>query len=190
MASRNRLLDAYKQSVSITRQSMPEADSMEKYLHVILPQVRQWSEDLREERYFLRTHWMEFRDDDNFHENILHIFNEGGEYLRITNGDAESGSWRLLDGSNKILIEHNQPELYKLAFLNENFFILSKQGDQSRLGRPVFFVMVRESLGVKIEWMDAMEILHKIKFEHSKFYQIMTAIVIIIVAMAVIYSLT
>ena len=48
---------------------------------------------------------MEIRDDENFHEAVLHFFNEGGEYLQSVNGNISKGRWRLMGNSNKIIIE-------------------------------------------------------------------------------------
>jgi len=53
---------------------MPLRANMTEYLNVILPAVRQWSEDLREEQFWLERGWMEIRDKDDFHEAVLHFF--------------------------------------------------------------------------------------------------------------------
>ena len=46
------------------RQTLPEASSIDDYLEFkILPKVRPWSEDLREQKFYLGKSWMEFRDD-------------------------------------------------------------------------------------------------------------------------------
>lgn len=67
---------------------LPRSDSLDTYIDdYILPKVRPFSEDLREEEFFLNTPWLEFQDDENFHEAVLHFFHEGGSYLRCIDGD-------------------------------------------------------------------------------------------------------
>lgn len=187
--ARNRLLDAFNEARSISRQEMPQAEDMQMYLDIIIPQVRQWGEDLREEHFYVGKPWLEFRDDDSFHDQVLHFFNDGNEYMRIENGDVSNGSWRLMDTPNRLILDYENTEMFELSFMNENFFILQKHGDQVRLGREKYFVMVHERLGKKLQWPDAMELLYRIKYEHSRFYQTLTVIVLVIIVIVLIYSL-
>ena len=76
-----------------------------------------------------------------------------------------------------------------LSVVFKNFFILQKHGDQVRLGNEKYFVMVNEKLGKRLQWPDAMELLYRIKYEHSRFYQTLTVIVLVIVVIVLIYSL-
>ena len=62
-------------------------------------------------------------------------------------------------------------------------------GDQLRLGRDKYFVMVYERIGKRLEWPDAMELLYRVKYEHSRFYQTLMVIVLIIIVIVLIYSL-
>lgn len=195
--ARNRLLDAFNEARSISRQELPEAESMQKYLDIIIPQVRQWSEDLREERFYTDRPWLEFRDDDDFHDQVLHFFNDGGDYMRIENGDVSNGSWRLLGSSNRMILDYESTEMFELSFMNENFFILQKHGDQLRLGREKYFFMVNETMqkgfqrkaSRRLEWPDAIKLLYQVKFDHSRFYQTLTLIVLVIVVIVLLYSL-
>lgn len=167
---------------------MPHADSLTKYLDMLIPVVKPWGEDLRE-GVFLSRGWLEFSDDDNFHDVILHFFNKEGEYLRSVNGNVTAGSWRLMETPNKLLLEHDENELFDLAFSDKNFFILKKHGDQARLGQPKYFVMVHEPLGRKLEWRDAMELLYNTYRSNNSFYFTLAAIVLVIIAIVLIYSL-
>jgi hypothetical protein len=195
--ARNRLLDAFKEARSITRQEMPDAESLQKYLDIILPQVRQWSEDLREERFYLGESWYEFRDDDTFHDHVLHFFNDDGEYMRSENGDVSNGSWKLVGASNRMIIDYETTEMYDLVFMNENFLILQKLGDQVRLGKDKYFFMVNEKMfrafkkktKRALEWPDAMQLLYRVKYDHSQFYQTLTIMVLVIVIIVLIYSI-
>ena len=163
---------------------------MDGYLKQILPVVRPLGEDLWEEDVYLKTPWLEIRDDVHFHKAILHFFYEGGEYLRSVDGNVSGGSWRILEGSNKMLIEHaGGAELFDLAFLDREFFILDKHGDQERLGQRRFTVLVLEPLGKKLEWRDAMERLFLKYHTNNSFYRNLTVIVLLIIAIIVALSI-
>ena len=181
-----KLLDKLADSFSI---EMPVADSLDKYLDEILGAVRPWGEDLREERFFLNKGWLEIRDDENFHDTILHFFNDDNEYLRSVDGDVSGGTWRHLEGANKFLIRHGkEEELYDLAFLDGEFFVLQKHGDQVRMGQRKYFVMLVEKVGKKLEWKDAMEYLFNKYRNNNNFFITVIAIILVIVAIVVILS--
>ena len=169
---------------------MPKAESMDGYLQEILPLVKPWGEDLREEEFYLEKPWLEMRDDVHFHKAILHFFNVGGEYLRSVDGNVSSGSWRYLKAANKFLIEHSGgSELFDLAFLDGQFFILDKHGDQTRLGQRKFTVFVHEPVAKKLEWRDAMELLFNKYQNNNSFYITLTAIILVIIAIIAVFSL-
>ncbi len=168
---------------------LPQAETMDGYIDTfILPRVRYFSEDLREEHFFLNTPWLEFRDDEKFHQAILHFFHEGGSYLRCVDGNCKGGKWRYLDGQNKMLIDHGKgSELYDLAFLDREFFILDKHGDQTRLGERKYFVMIAERTGKRLEWHDAMEYLYNKYRNNNTFFFTLGAIVVVILLLFLIF---
>jgi len=174
-----KLLDRLGQSFKV---EMPNADTLDRYLDQLLPIVRPWSEDLREEKFYLHRPWMEKKDDDRFHKTVLHFFNPDGEYLKSVDGDVSAGTWRYLAGANKFLIaeEGSDGELYDLAFLDGQFFILKKHGDQARIGNRKYFVMVIEGFG-RYEWRDLMEILFRKSQSNISFY--------ILIAIAILFAL-
>lgn len=178
-----KLLDRLGQSFKV---EMPRAETLDGYLDKLLPIVRPWSEDLWEEKFYLHRPWMEKKDDDRFHKTVLHFFNPDNEYLKSVDGDVSSGSWRYLRGGNKFLIaeEGSDGELYDLAFLDGQFFILKKHGDQARLGQRKYFVMVTESLG-RYEWRNLMEILFRKSQSNISFYILIAIAVIIALGMLV-----
>lgn len=179
----SKLLDRLGQSFKV---EMPKADTLDGYLDKLLPIVRSWSEDLWEEKFYLQRPWMEKKDDDRFHKTVLHFFNPDGEYLKSTDGDISAGSWRYLRGGNKFLIadEGSDGELYDLAFLDGQFFILKKHGDQGRLGNRKYFVLVTESLG-RYEWRDLMEMLFRKSQSNVSFYILIAIGVVIALGMLV-----
>ena len=164
---------------------MPYSETMDDYLDELLPSARSMGEDLREDHFYLNKPWLEFRDDEKFHDTILHFYNEGGEYLKSVNGDVSNGSWRYLESSNKMMIED---ELYDLAYLDSEFFILSKHGDQKRLKKRKYFVMVFEPVGRKLEWRNVVEKLYGKYRNSNNFYYFLAFMVVLIVILVVLLS--
>ncbi len=159
------LLDKFSRSFSL---ELPPADSLDDYLDNILPMVRPWSEDIYEfeEKGYYRIRWLEVKDDDHSHEALLHLFREGNEYLFSIDGDILfRGRWEALNDTNGFILDKlvnnsvAQSELYDLAFLNHDFFILRKHGDQRRKGNRKYFVMARENIARNLEWRDSVEYL-------------------------------
>lgn len=163
----------------------PHAETMDDYLDLIIPNVRSWGEDLREEQFYLNKPWMELRDDVNFHTAVLHFFNDGGEYLKSTDGDVSGGSWRYLDSANKLMLND---ELYDLAFMDNQFFILRKHGNQKRLGQRKYFVMMYEPIAARLEWREAMEYLFNQYRNNNSFYTTLAVIILLIIAIVLILS--
>jgi hypothetical protein len=178
----NKFLDKVSRSLS---SEMPEGENMDQYLDIILKAVRGLGEDLREQKFYLNKPWLEVRDDEAFHDAILHFFNEDNEYLRSVNGDVASGSWRYLDSSNKLLVSlGDDHELYDLAFLDPEFFILTKHGDQQRFKKAKYFVMLFEPVGRRLEWRDAMEKLFN-KYRNSNTFYITLALIVLFIIILV-----
>ncbi len=145
---------------------------MDSHLAFILPKVIPYGEDLREEKFWISKRWKELRDDEGFHEAILHIFNTGGEYLLSLDGNVVKGSWKRLNQDNTIILElSGKSELFDLRFLNADFMVLSKHGDQARIGKRRYFCLVHEKAakagGREMDWRNLMEKLFNIWRENS-----------------------
>lgn len=145
---------------------------MDQHLDFILPKVIPYGEDLREEQFWLSKRWKEVRDDEGFHEAILHIFNPGGEYLLSLDGNIIKGAWRKLGQENSLIIEvAGRSELFDLRFLNNDFIILTKHGDQGRKGQRRYFCLVHERAargrGGDLDWRNLMEKLFNVWRENS-----------------------
>ncbi len=192
MAIENKFLESVTRSLSL---ELPVQDTMDEYLDLIIPLVMPWGEDLDEEEYYLDTRWLEVRDDDTFHESVLHIFREEGEYLHSIDGNIHKGNWRKLDNSNTFIVEQTagntvvKSELYDLAFLNKDFFILKKHGDQQRKGFSKYFVMGRESYIKNLEWRDVMEMLFN-RYRNNSRWIIFVTIIVLIVVIFVFFSVS
>ncbi|MCW5923368.1 MAG: hypothetical protein KIS77_13570 [Saprospiraceae bacterium] len=145
---------------------------MDAHLDFILSKVTPYSEDLREEKFWLSKRWKEVRDDEGFHEAILHIFNNGGEYLLSLDGNVAKGSWKRLNQDNTLILElSGKSELFDMEFLNSDFLILSKHGDQSRKGLRKYFCLVHEpasrARGRDLDWRNVMEKFYNIWRDNS-----------------------
>jgi len=145
---------------------------MDSHLAFILPKVIPYGEDLREEKFWISKRWKEVRDDEGFHEAILHIFNTGGEYLLSLDGNVVKGSWKRLNQDNTLILEiSGKSELFDLKFLNADFMVLSKHGDQARIGKRRYFCLVHEKAakagGKEMDWRNLMEKLFNIWRDNS-----------------------
>ena len=159
------LIDKITRSFSV---ELPVVQTMDDYLDNILPLIRPWSEDLYEEDYYMNIRFLEVRDDEHFHETILYIFRPKGELMVVRDGDISGARWKTLPNSNTMILDAgNRSELYDLAFMNSDFFILRKHGDQARKGMRKYFVLGRESLVGRLEWRDMMELMFSLYRSNS-----------------------
>lgn len=145
---------------------------MDSHLAFILPKVIPYGEDLREEKFWISKRWKELRDEEGFHEAILHIFNTGGEYLLSLDGNVVKGTWKRLNQDNTLILEiSGKSELFDMRFLNPDFMILSKHGDQARKGMRRYFCLVHEKAskagGKEMDWRNLMEKLFNIWRDNS-----------------------
>lgn len=167
---------------------LPKSSSMDEYLDFILTKIHPMSEDLDETEYWLDTRWLEIRDDLNFHETVLHIFREKGEYLVSIDGNISKGTWKRLEGNTLILEHGKKHELYDLAFLNDSFFVLKKHGDQARKGQAKYFVIGKEEEVQELEWRDSMELLFNVYRSNNSWLTVL-AVVVAIIAIIVVLSI-
>lgn len=169
--------------------NFPDRNSLSEYLDAIIPGVSAWGEDLTETDFYVGSPWLELRDQDNFNDVVLHVFNQKNEYLRITNGDVKKGNWRLMnDGSNRMIVDFNKSsELYVLAYLDPPFFILRKHGDQG-IGRRKYWVMGLEGVVGGLEWREYAQLLYNSHQEESNSMLYAAIFVIVIVAVLVLFS--
>lgn len=184
MPVQNRMLDKVAQPFNV---DLPEAEGMDDLLNKILPTIRKHSEDLREQKYYLDRHWIEIKDDEDYHEVVMHIFSEEGEYIRSTDGDIESGEWRYL--GNKLVFgpSNYDGEVYELVFLDEDFFILSKHGNYRKFDHR-YRVFVREPLARRMEWNEALEYLFD-KYRNSNgFFITVVILLLLIIALVLLLS--
>lgn len=167
---------------------LPPAATMDEYLDTILPLIRSWSEDLYEVENYVSTRWKEIRDSDHFQESVLHILMPEGEYLQSIDGNIVKGDWRYLKASNTLILEiAGKSELYDLAFMNSDYFILAKHGDQQRKGQRKYFVLVRENLAARWQWRDVMEGLFNI-YRYNRSYLLIAFAAVALLVVVLLFS--
>lgn len=175
----NKFLEQFNRTMDI---ALSDKTTLEGQLDDILPRVKKWGQDLWEEKSYIGKPWQEIRDDDTFQDIILHVFNADGEYIRSIDGNIKTGKWRYLKESNKFIISlKDDNELFDLAFLNDQFFILSKHGDQPRKGNRKYFTLLHEKTAKKVEWLEAMEILFDVYRKSSMSYIMLSIAVVLII---------
>lgn len=158
----NKYLDEVARSFEV---ALPERRNLNEYLELIFQETEmlQWSEDLSEIDFYVTEGgkpWLEIRDSDRAFETILHFFNPNGEYIYVVDGNVSRGKWRLLDNTNKMIIEQGpRSEMYELAFLSETFFILRKHGGWATGKMRNFLVLGHEQAVRGLEWKDYIELL-------------------------------
>ncbi|MCB0524636.1 MAG: hypothetical protein R3A50_08260 [Saprospiraceae bacterium] len=147
-------------------------DDMNAHLEFILPKVVPYGEDLRETNFWIGKRWLEVRDEEGFHEAILHVFYEGGEYMLSIDGNLMKGTWKQLGEYNSLVLEiSGKGELFDVRFMNRDFMVLTKHGDQGRKGQRKYFTMVHEPVakhqGGYLDWRNVMEKLYNVWRENS-----------------------
>jgi len=180
----NKIVDSVSRSFEV---ELPRADSLDQYLNFIIPTIYQWGEDLKETEHYSRKGgkpWLEFRDSENFHESVLHFFNEGGEYLQVVNGNISKGRWKLMADTNKMIIEQgNRSELWLLAFLSDTFFILKKHG------RGNYLVLGYEPRTAGLEWRDYVELLFNMYRTNESNMKSTLIIILVVVVTIILFSI-
>lgn len=191
----NKALDKITRSFEV---ALPERNTLHEYLAYLLfsreTNIRQWSEDLSEQKFYVAEGgkpWLQIMDRDNAFETVLHFFNPGGEYLLVVEGNVTRGKWRLLDNTNKIIIEQGQgrSEMYELAFLSDTFFILRKHGGFAVGKLPNFLVLGHERVVRGLEWRDYVELLfNSYRSQNERFNSLLyifIAVVVIVLLLSV-----
>ena len=178
------LLDQIGNEISrVVSPALPrDLGSFDDHLDYILGKIRPYSEDLREREFWISRRWQEVREDEGFHEALLHIFNDGGEYLLVVDGNIMKGGWRQLNDNNSIILDlGGKTELFDLRFLNSEYMVLSKHGDQARKGQRKYFLLAREGSGA--DWRHNMEAMFNIWRENSLSLWAWFAFIVVIAAM-------
>ena len=107
-------------------------------------------------------------------------------------GDVSAGHWRIQDPPNKFLLEHkerdSEAELFDLAYMDKDFFILKKHGDHVHSNRAKYFVLAHEPLAKGREWIELMELLYDTYRSNNQVYLFVTAIVLLSIVLILLLS--
>jgi hypothetical protein len=167
--------------------SLPEFENLDEGIDYIVKNMELLSKDLSEEDFYLNKRWLEVRDDHNFKESILHIFKANGEYLRILNGDIDQGNWEQNVGG--FIIKYaNRHELYESVFLNDNFFVLKKHGNQNLNGSRKYFFLVKENFAGNKEWDELLESMYGV-YKGNINYLLAVAVIVLVIAVFIYFSI-
>lgn len=172
--------------MSNIKNNLPDFNSLDEGVDYVMKYMHRYTEVLDEKELYLNTRWSEIRDDINLTENILHVFKDSGEYLRILDGDIHIGSWEHNIGG--IIIKFaSKHELFESVFLNENFFILKKHGDQSLRGQRKYFFMAKEDIAAEKYWKELLELMFEVHKGNVN-YLFMVAVVVFVAIMIIYLS--
>lgn len=189
----NKQLDRIARSFEV---ALPERNSLHDYLTLLLyspdVNIRKWSEDLSEQEFYVvdgGKPWLEIQDRDNSFASVLHFFNPNGEYLYVVEGNVNKGKWRLLDNTNKMIIDQGQrSEMFELAFLSDSFFILRKLGNVG-VGRPPTYLVLGYERTVRgLEWRDYVELIFNTYRDQNKSFNNLIIVFIVIVVVVLLLS--
>ncbi|MEM9837065.1 MAG: hypothetical protein AAF828_11215 [Bacteroidota bacterium] len=181
-----RLLDKIAEPFNI---KLPEQSTMDKTIDGILPAIITSSNAITEEEYYLNRQWVEMHDDLGHSAVELYIFQEGGRLFISNNGKIENASWDILEGTQKFIISSGARggELYTLAFLDADFFIIKHHGDP-RAHKKRYRMFVNERVAGRLEWNEALEMLYaKYRNTNTSFLAV-TAVVLIVILIFIILS--
>lgn len=159
----------------LTAELPADLRTLDQHLDFILPRINEYSEDIREMEHWTDKRWKEIREGDQFHEAILHIFTPNSEYMLSIDGNIVNGSWKQLGTYNTIILEMaGRKELFDLRFMNGDFMVLSKHGNQTREGLRKYFFLVEETKsrnganGTELSWRNLCELLYNVFRDDSK----------------------
>ncbi len=172
--------DILDQIAAVFNVDLPEFANLDQAIDYILPNIKPWGEDLSEKKFFLNKWWVHMRDDVTSQESVMYVFRESGECTVVANGNMSGKSWKQFDNSNRLTWDK---ELYDLAYLNNDVFIIKKVGKHS----PKYFMFVREGLA-RMDWRDLMDLLYS-RYRKSQEAYMIGLVAAVVVVLLVLFSL-
>lgn len=144
-------------SSQILELEVPTADTLEGNFEAIFKYIKGENQGLDSKAYE-DVRYVEMRDDDDYHEAVLHIFKPSGEYIIILNGNISRGKWYLLNGGF-VINYGGREEFYQLILLNSVLFVLKKHGSPPPGAKRKYLMFGKEAVVVGKEWRDIMNAL-------------------------------
>ena len=176
----DRLLDKIAEPFNL---QLPEYASLEEMIDGVLPAVAQFSEPdlLAEDGPLYAVDWVKMTDRPGATQVELYTFQDygRGEIRVVTDGAVSGMSYEVEESGKRIVIGQGMGResfLYELAFLDEDFLILSRHGNAANLQHRYLF-FCREALGTRLTWNEALERLVD-KYRNSQFPLLAVGLVI------------
>ena len=100
---------------------------MVSYIKSLLPRLKRYSQDLDTTEAFIDKPWVLVDDKENVHE---YFFQREGKLTSSINGRVVEGTWALIGGGERLLIDNGQNEktLYQHLLTIEGLFALRRSG--------------------------------------------------------------
>ena len=156
----DRLLDRIAEPFNA---NLPEYKTMEQMLNEILPAVKPFSEpSLTSSEKLLNVEWVKMTDKPGETQLILYRYRASGEIRISVDGDMDSLSYTILeDNPKRVVIGQNMyrdSKLYNLAFLDNDFLILKRHGNQDNISaKDRYLMFCSEPIGTRLTWDEALE---------------------------------
>ena len=157
MTMDDRLLDKLAEPFNL---KLAEYTSMHEMIEEVLPAVKRFSEPelADEDSPFYDTNWV--RMTDNQGDNIvqLHTFSRTGEISIANDGAMDALSHKIV-GPKRVIIGqslYRDSFLYELAFMDNDFLILKRHGNDQNFKNKYLFYCV-EHIGTRLTWDEALE---------------------------------
>ena len=184
----DRLLDKIAEPFNL---NLPEYDNMEQMIDGILPAVRRFSEPSLEDEdtSLFRVNWVRMSDTPGDTKVILYEFSNMGGIRTFTDGKVGSESFDIV-GPTRIIVGESAFHgsiLYNLGFIDEDFLILKRHGNEANMDRKYLF-FTREAIGTRLTWDEALERLAD-KYRNSQFPVLGVVLFIVAVVLAMFYFL-
>ena len=182
-----RLLDKIAEPFNL---QLPDYQSMEEMLDDILPEVRGYSEpSFEDEDASLNVvEWVKMSDQPGATKINLWSFEPGSEIRIVSDGEL-SNKFYSVEGPRRIVIGdgmYRNAILYELAFMDRDFLIVQRHGNQENIRGKKYLVFCREAIGTRLVWHEALTRLVD-KYRNSQFPWAGVLVIIAVLLGALVY---
>ncbi len=102
---------------------------MEEYIKNILPRLKRYSRQLSAVELFIEKPWIKYDNKDR----IEYTFERDKSLIISINGNAQTGSWKLLSTGKLYITKSDGEEQLNPEFLSEDIFILTKPNNNQNI---------------------------------------------------------
>ena len=184
----DRLLDKLAEPFNL---KLPEYTSMHEMIEEVLPAVRRFSEPAldADDSPLFRNNWV--RMTDNVGDNVVHLhtFQSNGNIRVANDGELDSYVYELVNSKRIIIGEslHRGSFLYELAFMDNDFLILKRHGNDANFENKYLFYAV-EHIGTRLTWDEALEKIVA-KYRNSEMpWGLVVVVLLVMVALLLYFS--